>query len=97
MPQVGWNGICQASNRWDNTPLEGLYENEDMYFVHSFYVKPADPSIILSTSTYGHIEFCSSLYRENIFACQFHPERSGVQGLKIYRNIARVLAGQRVQ
>ena len=87
VPQVGWNRIKQA-HPWSNTLLEGLADGEFMYFVHSFIVQPEDPNVILSTSRYGQIEFCSSLQYRNIFACQFHPERSGPKGLQIYRNLA---------
>jgi glutamine amidotransferase len=62
-----------------------------MYFVHSYYVKPADPSVVLSITRYGHIEFCSSLRKGNVMAFQFHPERSGPQGIQIYHNLARLI------
>lgn len=95
VPQVGWNRIYrgkgnrkEAADPWADTPLAGLAEGECMYFVHSFIVQPEDPEVILTTTRYGHIEFCSGLRTGNIFACQFHPERSGSQGLRIYRNLA---------
>ena len=66
-----------------------------MYFVHSFIVQPEDPAVILTTTRYGHIEFCSGLRTGNTFACQFHPERSGSQGLRIYRNLAIKLENQK--
>lgn len=90
VPQVGWNRIQPSAGAasWMQWPLTGLVAGEFMYFVHSFYAQPADPGVVLSTSRYGHIDFCSSVLKENIFACQFHPERSGPEGLKIYRNIA---------
>ena len=101
VPQVGWNRIYgvqgnshpistdkASDNSWSNSLLSGLTNGEYMYFVHSFYVKPEDSEAVLSISRYGHIEFCSSLRYGNIFACQFHPERSGPQGLRIYRNLA---------
>lgn len=88
IPQVGWNRI-QTTRPWRGTLLDEVRDGEYMYFVHSYIVQPEDPGVILSTSRYGHIEFCSSLGARNIFACQFHPERSGVQGLKIYRNLAQ--------
>jgi glutamine amidotransferase len=102
IPHVGWNRICALrqrtgaggpdsageSNPWAGSPLEGLAEGEYMYFVHSYYVEPEEPSVVLATTRYGHIEFCSSLFTGNISGCQFHPERSGPQGLKIYRNLA---------
>lgn len=101
VPQIGWNRICHTEGIldpdkqdkpkeafWNASPLAGLQNGEFMYFIHSYYVCPEDKDLLLSTSHYGQIEFCSSLQHLNIFACQFHPERSGQQGLHIYRNIA---------
>jgi glutamine amidotransferase len=98
VPQIGWSRIRKPAangnadqDLWVGTPLDGTPDGEYMYFVHSYIVQPQDSSVVLSTSRYGHIEFCSSLRLGNVFACQFHPERSGVQGLEIYRNLARQL------
>jgi glutamine amidotransferase len=89
VPQVGWNRIQKIGNReWDDSPLAGVRDGEFMYFVHSYYVQPRDKSVVLATTLYGNIEFCSSLIVKNIFATQFHPERSGPRGLQIYGNIA---------
>ncbi len=94
VPQIGWNVIHEndkgknPGSSWKGTMLEGIPDGEYMYFVHSYIVQPQDPAVVLTKTKYGHIEFCSSLNQENIFACQFHPERSGVQGLKIYDNFA---------
>jgi glutamine amidotransferase len=88
VPQVGWNRIYPATD-WTNTLLDGVAAGEYMYFVHSFVIQPRDKNLVLSTSRYGHIEFCSSLRYRNIFACQFHPERSGPEGLKVYYNLAK--------
>lgn len=89
VPQIGWNRVCRAENvRWDGTLLNGIVDGETMYFVHSYIVQPHDPGVILSTSRYGQIEFCSSVQRGNVFACQFHPERSGVAGIWMYQNLA---------
>jgi glutamine amidotransferase len=90
VPQIGWNQIRASENtiKWDNTILNGLSQEEYMYFVHSFIVIPEDPDVILSTTSYGDVSFCSSLRVGNIFACQFHPERSGKKGLQIYQNFA---------
>jgi len=88
VPHVGWNRVCQIHDQeWEDTLLKGLDNNEFMYFVHSFYIKPDDSDVVLSVSRYGNVEFCSSLRSKNIFACQFHPERSGEKGLLIYRNL----------
>lgn len=97
VPHIGWNGIrtphesCLPSNYWDRTVLEGISNDEPMYFVHSFYVKPANPDVILSMSSLGDVEFCSSLRYKNVFAVQFHPERSGSEGLAIYRNFKKII------
>jgi glutamine amidotransferase len=56
-----------------------------VYFVHSYYVVPADPSIIATMTTYGP-SFASGVWRDNIFACQFHPEKSQAVGLQIVKN-----------
>lgn len=95
VPQVGWNSIHpmkregnNEAETWANSPLAEIKEGEFMYFVHSYIVQPEDKQVVLSLSRYGQIEFCSSIHSQNIFACQFHPERSGSEGLKIYRNLA---------
>ena len=93
VPQIGWNKIRASENtiKWDNTILNGLSQDEYMYFVHSFVVVPEDTRVTLSMTQYGDISFCSSLQVGNIFACQFHPERSGKKGLQIYQNFAAFL------
>jgi glutamine amidotransferase len=63
-----------------------------MYFVHSFYPKPADPSVVLTVTRYGPTTFCSTVQQQNVMACQYHPERSGPQGLQIYRNLAALVS-----
>jgi glutamine amidotransferase len=87
VPQVGWNRI-HAASPWTGTILEGVEDGNYMYFVHSFYCRVADASVVLSTTGYGPTDFCSTLQRGNVFACQFHPERSGRQGLRLYKNLA---------
>ena len=91
VPQVGCNRIWKGERSWEQSWLDGLDDGTYMYFVHSFYARPADPRVVLSTSRYGDIEFCSSLRQGNVFASQFHPERSGMWGLQMYRNIAAQL------
>ena len=87
VPHVGWSRLhAAAPGRFRGTPLDGLPEGAYMYFVHSYYVEPADPSVAVSRSRYASVDFCSSLARENVFACQFHPERSGPEGLRVYRS-----------
>ncbi len=91
VPQISWNSISKASKTgWQNTPLMHLDDEEDVYFVHSFYVDPADEKIVLSKTTYGDLTYVSSILKGNIFACQFHPEKSAEEGLKIYRTWAEL-------
>lgn len=87
IPQVGWNQLHMARS-WENSLLEEVSDLEYMYFVHSFIPQPKDKSIILSTTIYGEAEFCSSIKYNNITACIFHPERSGLAGIKMYRKLA---------
>ncbi|MAF43253.1 MAG: imidazole glycerol phosphate synthase subunit HisH [Parcubacteria group bacterium] len=103
VPQVGWNKIFKPDykpkDEWENSLLKGIKEREDyIYFVHSFYTIPASKEIILSLTSYAGVNYCSSLQIRNIFACQFHPERSGPTGLQIYENLAILLkTHQRVE
>ncbi len=92
VPQVMWNRIYNnGKNPWENSFLSGLPDKEFMYFVHSFYPKPEDKNIVLSLSRYGDTEFCSSFQSGKLFACQFHPERSGPKGLEIYKNFKKLI------
>ena len=92
VPQVGWNHVFAGEKaRWEGSLLAGVPEGEFMYFVHSYYVKPDEDDVVLSVSKYGNIQFCSSLAQGNIWACQFHPERSGIKGMKLYENFARYI------
>ncbi|MDP2600465.1 MAG: imidazole glycerol phosphate synthase subunit HisH [Deltaproteobacteria bacterium] len=93
IPEVGWNRIHATLHRsWNSTPLRGLKKGTFVYFVHSLYVKPKDASVTLSVSRYGDTEFCSSLLSDNIFGCQFHPEKSGTVGLKILKQFLERVA-----
>jgi glutamine amidotransferase len=96
VPQVQWNQVYRTAHDgnastadWSSTPFGGLADGVYMYFVHSYYVVPSNNVVCLGTSRYGQIQFCSSFLKNNIFACQFHPERSGPDGQKIYRNFAQ--------
>lgn len=92
VPHVGWSRIYPPESRsWESSLLEGIDENAFMYFVHSYYVRPLNPDVFVSMTRYGLNKFCSSLAYKNIFACQFHPERSGARGLVMYRNLYNLL------
>lgn len=88
IPHVCWNQVYNNNNSFTNTPLKDLKNYAFMYFVHSYYVKPENNLNILTNTNYDGIEFCSSVLSENIFATQFHPEKSGIEGLSIYKNWA---------
>ncbi len=90
IPHIGWNTIGAAENdtTFNNSPLESTKENEFFYFVHSHYVLPENKEDTLTLTNYeGHL-YCSSIKKDNVFATQFHPEKSGIEGLKIYKNWA---------
>jgi glutamine amidotransferase len=84
VPHMGWN---QLSFKQRPAAFAGLQEGTNVYFVHSYYVKPEDDGVIATTTTYG-IEFCSSIWKDNILATQFHPEKSQEKGLTILRQFA---------
>ncbi len=88
VPQIGWNRIQNTTNPslWKKTPLKNIRDNEFMYFVHSFYVYPDKKDVVLSETDYAGIIYCSAVSFQNIFATQFHPEKSGKEGIKIYKN-----------
>tara|TARA_B100001059_G_C17835455_1_gene587761 strand:- start:2186 stop:2821 length:636 start_codon:yes stop_codon:yes gene_type:complete len=90
VPQIGWNTIYHERS-WEDTLLSDLQKNDYMYFVHSFYVVPDDKNCILTKSKYGNKEYCSSILIDNIFASQFHPEKSGEKGLNVYRKFKSLL------
>ena len=91
VPHIGWNRIQKNSASWENTLLRYNHTDDFMYFVHSYYVVPDDGSIALANTTYGEQEYCSVLQKDNIFAVQFHPEKSGPKGLLIYNTLYKTL------
>lgn len=86
VPHMGWNQI-QMEQR--PPVLQGAPEGGYVYFVHSYVVEPADGSVIATTTDYG-IQFVSAVARGNLFACQFHPEKSQTIGLNLLRNFGRL-------
>jgi glutamine amidotransferase len=85
VPHMGWNRVRQARRHalWD-----GIADESWFYFVHSYYVAPHDPELIAGESDYGGVFTCA-VARDNIFATQFHPEKSAAAGLRIYENFTR--------
>jgi glutamine amidotransferase len=84
VPHMGWN---QINFRQRIPAYSGVADGANVYFVHSYYVKPDDQSVVATTTDYG-IEFCSSICKDNIVATQFHPEKSQEIGLRILKNFA---------
>lgn len=93
VPQIMWNTIYPANGDsfQKNTPLENIKSGEFMYFVHSYYAKLQNSSEILSLTDYQGIEYCSSIRKGNVFAFQFHPEKSGTHGLEIYQRFKEII------
>jgi glutamine amidotransferase len=90
LPHVSWNELNGKKSLWLDTILEGVEKGRDMYFVHSFIAQPNNENNILSTTEYSGYNFCSSVKKGNIYGCQFHPEKSGKDGLRIIRNFIRI-------
>lgn len=88
VPHMGWN---QISLKHETPLFEGIDEGANVYFVHSYYVKPDDPDFIAATSNYG-IDFCAAIVKDNLMATQFHPEKSQAIGLQILKNFASLKA-----
>jgi glutamine amidotransferase len=87
VPQIQWNRVYQSDFlKWRESPFKEVDEGEYMYFVHSYYALPKDKSVVLAYTDYANIKYASSVVKENILGIQFHPEKSSVQGLKIYRD-----------
>jgi imidazole glycerol-phosphate synthase subunit HisH len=84
VPHIGWN---QLHLKRQDPLLDGIFEGDFVYFVHSYYAKPADTADVLATTDYG-LEFTAIARRGSVWATQFHPEKSQTVGLKILRNFA---------
>ncbi len=89
VPQMGWNQVMQSGQGASRHPLwAGVPDGAYFYFVHSFYARPSDPHHSVGETEYG-ARFTSAVARDNIFATQFHPEKSAEHGLCLYRNFLR--------
>lgn len=85
IPQMGWNSL---SIKRPVQMLDGIIEGDMFYFVHSYYCQPRDRSIVAATTEHG-IELTAAVCKDNLFAVQFHPEKSGPKGLRILENFVR--------
>jgi glutamine amidotransferase len=85
IPHIGWNEVRATRH---HPLLEGLVPGDELYFVHSYYLEPAEPRHVYAVSDYGG-DFCCAVGRGNLFATQFHPEKSGRIGLRLLERFAR--------
>jgi glutamine amidotransferase len=88
IPHMGWNHL---HIRRRAPHLDGVPDGASVYFVHSYYPVPDDPDIIATTTDYGGTEFASSVWWRNVFATQFHPEKSQSIGLRILENFGKLV------
>lgn len=86
VPHMGWN---QVKITQEHKLTRGINQNSYFYFAHSYYVIPTNENLVLGTTSYG-VDFCSILAKDNIVATQFHPEKSGPIGLKLYSNFVEM-------
>ncbi|MDD5590310.1 MAG: imidazole glycerol phosphate synthase subunit HisH [Dehalococcoidales bacterium] len=92
IPQIGWNQVNQKSL---HPIFDGIPNRSNFYFAHSYYARPEDESLVIGEAEYG-ISICSVITRGNLVATQFHPEKSGEVGLKIYNNFIKLALAHRV-
>ena len=86
VPHMGWNQVTQ---KMSHPIFDGIHNEANFYFVHSYYHDPDDAEVVAGTSEYG-ISWCSMLIKGNLVATQFHPEKSGEYGLKMYDNFLKM-------
>jgi glutamine amidotransferase len=89
VPHMGWNQVRQVT---PHSIFEGIPDHSYFYFVHSYYPRPEDPAAIIGETDYG-VAFPSVVARANVVATQFHPEKSGEMGLRMYANFIRIASG----
>jgi imidazole glycerol-phosphate synthase subunit HisH len=92
IPHIGWSSLKTAgsSNLWNGTILDGIEQDEAVYFVHSFMAEPADENSRLADTSYNGIRVCAALRRGALYGTQFHPEKSGTVGLRIIQNFVNL-------
>ena len=86
VPHIGWNSLELVN---DGRLFKGLDKDSYVYFVHSFYLTAKDPDIVKAKTEYG-CTIHASVEKGNVFACQFHPEKSGETGLQILKNFVAI-------
>jgi glutamine amidotransferase len=86
VPHMGWNQVKQVR---PHPIFDGIPDGANFYFVHSYYPQPTDPAVVIGETEYG-VTFPSVVARDNVVATQFHPEKSGEMGLRMYANFLRI-------
>ncbi len=90
LPHISWNEINFYNRESTDAILSGINDGDDMYFVHSFAAVPDNNDEILAVADYGGKFFCAAVKKNNIYGCQFHPEKSGEIGLIILKNFVNI-------
>jgi glutamine amidotransferase len=90
IPHMGWN---QLKQRTSHPIFSGIPDEADFYFTHSFHAEPEDTSVVAGTTSYG-VSICSMIIKDNLIATQFHPEKSGEYGLKMYANFLKIASSR---
>ncbi len=90
IPHIGWNNLAYPNQ---GRLYQDIPENSYVYFVHSYYLQAEEPEIVRATTEYG-VTIHASVEKDNVFACQFHPEKSSAVGMKILENFVKVVKGE---
>lgn len=93
IPYVGWGEIMipeNTSKKWRSLLFKNVLDRAEVYFVNSYAIQIKNPEHQLAVTDYGGYRFCSAIVKENVFGCQFHPEKSGLVGLSILRNFVEL-------
>ena len=89
IPHIGWNTVEYPR---DSPLFDGIDDSTAFYFVHSYRLVPADDSVVIGSTEYG-VRFAAAVQKDNVFAVQFHPEKSSVAGLRLLANFGRIVEG----
>jgi glutamine amidotransferase len=92
LPLISWCPVLESNglNPWSGSILDGLTSGADFYFNHSYHLQLSDPASVLASANYAGTSFTAVLRQDNVFACQFHPERSAHAGLRLLSNFAKL-------
>ena len=89
VPNINWHSIESNQDNWKNSILENTSNGACFYFVHSYYAKPDKEAHVLASANFGSLNFACAVRKENVTGTQFHPEKSGEEGLKLLENFIK--------